>query len=61
MADISMCQDAQGPSREECYRFTAIPNECRQSYMDFASYRDGQDCCESFIPNENCQTKTVRG
>lgn len=61
MADISMCQDTQCQSREECYRFTANPNEFRQAYADFSILRAGQSCCEDFVPNEKCQTKTDRG
>lgn len=42
MADISMCADAECPSRVHCYRFRAIPNEYRQSYMDFK--HEGERC-----------------
>ena len=49
-ADISMCQDTQCPSREECYRFTAKPS-ANQSFQDFNEFRAGQDVCEDFVPN----------
>ena len=50
MADISMCQNTECPSRLECYRFTAKPNPWRQAYMDF-KLLDGADKCDSFTSN----------
>jgi hypothetical protein len=51
MADISMCLDADCPMSEFCYRYTAKPNERRQSYMQFT--RDEPDgSCSSFMPNK---------
>ena len=50
MADISMCQNTECPSRLECYRFTAKPNPWRQAYMDF-KVLDGGDKCDSFTSN----------
>lgn len=35
MADITMCVGADCPLRETCYRYTATPNEHRQSFADF--------------------------
>lgn len=35
MADISMCLDHNCPSRNYCYRYTAIADKYRQSYADF--------------------------
>ena len=58
MPDISMCQDTQCPSREECYRFTAKPSQ-PQYYSDFSEFRAGQDVCEDFVPNEKCQTRSL--
>lgn len=57
MPDISMCQDTQCPSREECYRFTAKPSTF-QSFQDFNEFRAGQDVCEDFVPNEKCTPST---
>jgi hypothetical protein len=33
MADITMCLGTNCPQKETCYRFTAKPNEYRQSYF----------------------------
>ncbi len=33
MPDISMCPNSDCPKSNECYRYRAIPNEYRQSYM----------------------------
>lgn len=35
MPDISMCQNKNCKFKNDCYRFTAIPNEHRQSYASF--------------------------
>ena len=49
MTDISMCLNKQCESRTTCYRFTAIPNEYRQSYSDFQPV-DGEDKCGEYMP-----------
>ena len=33
MADITMCEGDNCPSKQTCYRFLATPNEYRQSYF----------------------------
>jgi hypothetical protein len=43
MADITMCQDKECTLAATCYRFTATPNEWRQSYFMY-SPRDGGAC-----------------
>lgn len=48
MSDISMCQNKDCPSYEQCYRFMATPNPYRQSYMDFKP-KDGEARCDDFI------------
>jgi hypothetical protein len=35
MPDISMCRNEKCKFKEECYRFTAKPDEFRQSYGTF--------------------------
>ena len=45
-----MCLNALCPSKEYCYRFTAVPNDRRQSYMDLGP-EDGQEKCDHFWPN----------
>ena len=52
MPDISMCSDKECSRKEECYRFTATPNEFRQAYADFKEIENGKGC-EYFILNKN--------
>jgi hypothetical protein len=33
MADITMCKGVGCPMKEQCYRYTAIPDEIAQSYL----------------------------
>lgn len=33
MPDITMCRGKDCPKKDSCYRFTAKPNEWRQSYF----------------------------
>ena len=54
MPDISMCSNALCPSKEYCYRFTAIPTPKRQSYMGFAP-EEGENECDHFYPNGICK------
>ena len=55
MADITMCVGTGCPLREWCYRYTATPNEHRQSFSDFTAkvVHMGQKGfeCEEYIPN----------
>lgn len=47
MADITMCTGGGCEARETCYRFTAKPNEYRQSYfMEVPIKKNG---CEYYI------------
>ncbi|NBT59078.1 hypothetical protein EBT16_09875 [bacterium] len=49
MADITMCMNEDCPSKQSCYRYTAIPNEHRQSYADFMpDLLEGK--CENYWP-----------
>lgn len=48
MPDISMCMNQECPSHLQCYRFMAVPNPWRQSYMEF-KHQEGKDRCESFV------------
>ena len=60
MADITMCdgQDANKvcPMREFCYRYTATPNEYRQSVyrpsIPLKTSQDGTSYCLSYWINE---------
>lgn len=49
MADITMCSGSGCPARNNCYRFTAEPNEFRQSYFLKVPF-NGEDC-EYLIKN----------
>jgi len=63
MADISMCKNINCPSSKYCYRFTATPNEFRQSYAGFAP-EEGEFNCSHFWRNgkesEKCKRKGVK-
>lgn len=47
MPDISMCRNTRCERRLQCYRFTAIPNPFRQSYMNY-----NEVDCKSFDDNK---------
>jgi len=51
MPDITMCQNKNCSSHNECYRFTAAPNPFRQSYANFKPDENGQ--CPRFIKEMN--------
>lgn len=59
MADITMCGGKECPMKENCYRFTATPNEFRQSYFMIAPVilhiTDGEHwhSCHNFWNNED--------
>jgi hypothetical protein len=42
MPDISMCSGDGCPIKERCHRFTATPNEYRQSYFVNPPYENGK-------------------
>ena len=46
MADITMCEGTNCPKKETCYRFTAKPDEDRQSY--FMTPPNNGDSCDQF-------------
>ena len=46
MPDITKCEGASGPIKEECYRFLALPSGILQSYFA-PPYTDGG--CEYFL------------
>lgn len=54
MADITMCVGTSCALREKCYRYTATPNEHRQSIADFTKkwilVKDVPHCPE-YVPN----------
>lgn len=52
MADITKCEGANCPIKENCYRYTAKANEFRQSYFTDPPIKDGK--CEMYW-GENSQ------
>ena len=48
MPDISMCKNDKCPSKEECYRFRAVPNPERQAYGGF-SLDESEKKCDYFM------------
>jgi SET domain-containing protein len=48
--DISMCDNKKCTLKEQCYRFTAFPNEYRQTY---ATFKQINGDCEHFWNNEH--------
>ena len=53
MPDISLCRNNTCPSKKYCYRYTAKPNELRQSYGSF-EVKKGKDKCEFYIKTPAC-------
>ena len=47
MPDISMYSCHECPSRQQCYRYMAVPNPYRQAYGGFR-VKDGEDACDAF-------------
>ena len=43
MADIIMCNDKECDRKDKCYRYTAKPNEYRQSYFNISPKQKGLD------------------
>jgi len=48
--DITMCLGDTCPLKKTCYRYTADPDELRQSYFVVASYKNGK--CEAYWEDE---------
>lgn len=47
MPDLTMCVNDGCPMRTKCYRFMAVANPNRQSYMKFWFREDGT--CDDFV------------
>lgn len=53
MPDISLCKNESCPLKDNCYRYTATPNEHRQSYSVFVwEIIDQVAYCKYFIDNK---------
>ena len=53
MADITMCLGQMCAKKETCYRFTATPNEHRQSYFVAPPISMLTGECEMFIEDKD--------
>ena len=51
MSDITMCKGLGCERAQDCHRYTAVPNEFRQSYFTRAPI-DEWGNCDHFSPNE---------
>ena len=51
MPDISMCANKECTLRMSCFRYRAVPNPWRQSYMEFTA-----EGCEHFWDIKNATT-----
>lgn len=60
MPDITMCDGKGCPLKQNCYRFTAKPNE-RQSYFAEAPWeRDGRSkYCAHFVTDERSKKEVT--
>lgn len=55
MPDITMCEGLECPLKESCYRYTATPNEFRQSYfLEIPLKEDGE--CEHYWESQVSDT-----
>ena len=60
MPDISLCKNDKCPSKNECYRFRAVPNPERQAYGSF-NLNEGKKKCDYFmsiLKRDNLSQKT---
>ncbi len=57
MPDITMCPGEECPLKEKCYRFTAHPNEFRQSFFTGIPYNEDKEECEYFWDNKEYKIK----
>jgi hypothetical protein len=58
MPDISMCDNKSCPLKENCYRFKAVPNPNRQSYMEF-KHKDGK-CLDFYQVQKGHRIITIK-
>jgi hypothetical protein len=52
MPDMSMCQGTDCPLKETCYRYTAIANEFRQTYLFDVPYDKEKEKCDFYWPTK---------
>lgn len=55
--DITQCEGKDCPFKETCYRFTAKPNEYRQSYFIDPPYNVEEKKCNYYWKIYNVKSK----
>lgn len=61
MPDITMCNNAGCPKRENCYRFTAEPAAYCQAYATFVPrWHFNSFVCDAYWPLDNESQETQR-
>lgn len=61
MPEITMCDNASCPKRENCYRSTAEPSAFYQSYAHFEPrWKFNSFVCDYYIPLKEAAVKTER-
>lgn len=59
MADITMCAGLGCPHKEGCFRFTATPNEYRQSFFSKTPLKE-DNSCDYFYDNGKLTKQKLR-
>ena len=59
MPDISMCNGKGCEFKDSCYRYTAEPNEWRQTYFSEAPYKviNGEQRCKYYWEDKSKKEK----
>jgi hypothetical protein len=52
MPDLTMCEGADCPLRETCYRYKATESEFRQSYFSDLLYNKEEEKCDYYFPTK---------
>lgn len=60
MADIIMCNVEECPLKEKCFRFTAYPNQFRQSFFKDVPYNKEKENYDNYWNNKECENKKGR-
>lgn len=57
MPDITMCSDVTCHLRDQCFRYTATPDDLRQSWFAESPRDKLTGACTKFLPNETAKRK----
>jgi hypothetical protein len=52
MPDMSMCEGTDCPLKETCYRYTAMANEFRQTYLFDIPFDKEKGKCDFYWPSK---------